>query len=255
MMLDSLLKGEAKPEEIAQFAQRKAKKKIPQIIEALQGHRMSDHHRKMIRYGLAHMQFLEDQMADLDRDIMEKIREAGLEPQWELIQSVPAVLETSAASILAETGADMTVFPSRQQIGSWAGMCPGNNRSAGKNKSSHTTGGNPWLRSTLTECAWGASNKKGCFLKDKFWSVTTKHAGKKGPAVIAVGHQILNLIYEVLRTGKPYKPKQEPLLEPAKKERLIRHHVRRLGKLGVKVRSGPVRRKRAIRKSEPVERS
>jgi len=236
-MLESLLNGEPDPEKIACFAKRRAKQKIPQILEALQGHQMNDHHRQMIRYSLAHMQFLEEQIASLDRDIVEKIREAGLERAWELIQSVPAVLENSAASILAETGADMAVFPSRQQISSWAGICPGNNRSAGRNKSSRTTGGNPWLRSALTECAWGASSKKGCYLKEKFWRLTSKHAGKKAPAVIAVAHQLLMLIYDVLRTGKPYEPKQPPLLNPAQQERLIRHHVRRLGKLGVKVKS------------------
>jgi transposase len=248
LMLESLLQGKAEPEEIAQLAQRQAKKKIPQIIEALQGHRMSDHHRKMIRFSLAHMNFLEDQIEELDQEILEKIREAGLKPQWELLQSVPAIKEISAASILAETGPDMSQFPSRQEIGSWAGLCPGNNRSAGKNKSSRTTGGNRWLRSALTECAWGASKKKDCFLKDKFWRISSKHAGKKAPAVVAVAHQLLNLIYEVLRTGKAYHDKQAPpLLDPMKRERLIRHHVRRLGKLGVRVRSCPSSPKR-IRK-------
>lgn len=251
LMLDSLLNGgETKPEDIASFAKGAAKKKIPQIIEALQGHRMDDHHRKMIRYSLEHMKFLEDQIADLDRDIVEQIRAAGLEEKWKMIQSVPAVLETSAASILAETGADMSVFPSRQQIGSWAGICPGNHRSAGKSKSSHTTGGNPWLRSALTECAWGAAKKKDCYLKDKFWSITTKHAGQKAPAVIAVAHQILNLVYEVLSTGKPYQPKQQRLLDPIKQDRLVRHHVRRLGKLGVNVRCNPVSLKKTSRKSK-----
>jgi transposase len=210
LMLESLLQGKAQPEEMAQFAQRRAKKKIPQIIAALEGHRMSDHHRKMIRYSLAHMQFLEDQLEELDRDILEKIREAGCKPQWEWLQSLPGVKEISAASILAETGPDMSQFPSRQQISSWAGVCPGNNRSAGKNKSSRTTGGNPWLRGALTECAWAATRKKHCFLKDRFWRITSKHAGQKGPALVAVAHNLLHLIYEVLRSGQPTSPARRP---------------------------------------------
>jgi len=73
------------------------------MIAALEGHQMSDHHRRMIRYSVDHMRFLEEQIEQVDRDIAMKIREAGLEPQWQLVQSVPGVLETSAAAILAET--------------------------------------------------------------------------------------------------------------------------------------------------------
>jgi transposase len=237
LMLDALLKGKAKPEEIAQFAQRRAKKKIPQIIAALEGHQMSDHHRKMIGYSLAHMRFLEEQLEELDNDIAEKIRSAGLDQQWQLLQTIPGIQERSAAKILAETGPDMTQFPSEKQISSWAGVCPGNNRSAGKNRSSHTTGGNPWLRGALTECAWAAAAKKDCFLKEKFWRLTTKSGGKKPPALVAVAHTVLCLVYQVLGTGQPYRERQASALPDTQKERLIRHHIRRLGKLGVRVHS------------------
>ena len=235
LMLEALLKGQATPEEMAQFAKGRAKKKIPQIIAALEGHQMSDHHRRMIRYSMDHMRFLEEQIEQLDQDIVAKIREAGLEPQWRLVQSVPGVRETSAAAILAETGTDMTQFPSEKHVSSWTGVCPGNNRSAGKNRSSHTTGGNRWLRGTLTECAWAAAAKKDCFLKDKFWRITTKSGGKKSPAVIAIAHSLLILTYQVLSTGQAYQEKQAPVSDPRHKQRMIRHHIRRLGKLGVRV--------------------
>ena len=235
LMLEALLKGQATPEEMAQFAKGRAKKKIPQIIAALEGHQMSDHHRRMIRYSMDHMRFLEEQIEQLDQDIVAKIREAGLEPQWRLVQSVPGVQETSAAAILAETGTDRTQFPSEKHLSSWTGICPGNNRSAGKNRTSHTTGGNRWLRGTLTECAWAAAAKKDCFLKDKFWRITTKSGGKKSPAVIAVAHTLLILTYQVLRTGQAYQEKQAPVSDPRHKQRMIRHHIRRLGKLGVRV--------------------
>jgi transposase len=237
LMLDALLKGEAKPEAIAQFAKRRAKKKIPAIVAALEGHQMSEHHRKMIRYSLLHMKFIEEQIEAIDQDIAAKIHEAGLDRQWQLLQTVPGVQERSAAKILAETGADMTQFPSQRNLSSWAGICPGNNRSAGRNKSNRPTGGNPWLRSALTECAWAAAAKKNCFLKEKFWRLTTKSRGKKNSALVAVSHTILQLVYEVLRTGQPYNDRQAPALSEQQKERLIRHHVRRLGKLGVRVHS------------------
>ncbi len=238
LMLDALLKGKATAEEIAQFAKGRAKKKIPQIITALEGHQMSDHHRKMIRYSLEHLRFLEEQITQMDEDIRAKIREANLEPQWELVQTVPGIAETSGATILAETGGDMKVFPSVRNISSWSGVCPGNNRSAGKSKSSHTTDGNPWLRSALVECSWAATVKRDCFLKEKFWRIVSKtREHKKGPAIIAVAHTLLRLVYQVLGSGKPYVEKGSAPPDERQRERIIRHHVRRLGKLGIAVYS------------------
>lgn len=235
LMLDALLEGKAGPVEIAQLAKRGARKKIPEMIQALEGHRMSDHHRQMIRYSLKHMLFLEEQIAELDRDIAAKIEQAGLAPAQQLIQTVPGIQDRSAANILAETGADMQQFPSAKHLSSWAGVCPGNNRSAGKNKSSHTTGGNPWLRSALTECAWAAAATKNCSLKDKFWRVTSRSGGKKAPALIAVSHGMLTLIYHVLQTHQPFEDRKAPPLGEPHKQRMIRHHIRRLGKLGVAI--------------------
>jgi transposase len=235
LMLDALLEGQAQPAEIAQFAQRGAKKKIPEIIRALEGHQMSDHHRRMIRYSLQHMMFLEEQIAELDHDIAVQIREAGLDEAWQLMQTVPGIQDRSAASILAETGADMKQFPSAKHLSSWAGVCPGNNRSAGKNKSSHTTDGNPWLRGALTECAWAAAATKNCFLKDKFWRLTSRSGGHKAPALIAVAHVMLILLYQVLETHQPFNDRQLPPLGERQKQRMIRHHMRRLGKLGISI--------------------
>jgi transposase len=238
LMLDALLAGKAQPEQIAELARGVARKKIPGIIAALEGHRMSEHHRKMIRYSLSHMKFIEDQIEEIDREIADKIRQAGLEEQWQRLQTVPGIQERSSANILAETGGDMTQFPSQRNLSSWAGVCPGNNRSAGTNRSSRTTGGNPWLRGALTECAWAAAAKKNCFIREKFWRLTTKAGGKKNSALVAVAHTLLQLIYEVLRTGQPYQDRNAPpLLSEQQRERLIRHHVRRLGKLGVRVHS------------------
>src|SRR5205807_758077 len=178
LMLDALLEGKASAEEIAQHAKRRARKRMPEIVAALQQHRLSDHHRWMIRSSVDHMAFLEKQIGRLDEAIEAKIREAGLEKPWQLLQSLPGVQATSGATILAETGPDMEQFGDPGHLSSWAGVCPGNNRSAGKSKSSHTTGGNPWLRGALTKCAQ-AAKKNVCFLKDKFWRITTKSGGRR----------------------------------------------------------------------------
>lgn len=237
LMLDALLKGEETPQQIAQHAQRRAKSKISEIIASLEGHQMSDHHRRMIRFHLDHMKVLEEQIGKLDREIEEQIKKAGMEEQWELMRSVPGVEQTSAATILAEIGPDMKVFPTKREISSWAGVCPGNNQSAGKNKGSKTQRGNKFVKSALTECAWAAARTKGCFLKEKFWRIKTRSKGKDAPAVVAVGHILLILIYSVLTTGKPYHERGVPELDEQQKDRAIRHHIRRLGKLGVAVSS------------------
>ena len=233
-----MLEGKAQPLEIAQLAKGLAKRKIPALVAALEGHQMSDHHRTMIRYSVAHMQFIEEQIEDIDREIAAKIQQAGREQAWANLQTLPGVQQRSAANILAETRTDMSQFPSARHLSSWAGVCPGNHRSADQNRSSRTTGGNPWLRGALTECAWAAAAKKDCFIREKFWRLTTKSGGKKSSALVAVAHTMLHLIYDALRTGQPFQNREvaAPLSEP-QRERLIRHHVRRLGKLGVRMHS------------------
>jgi transposase len=232
LMLDALLQGRSDAAAIAEFAKKKARKRIPEIIAALEEHRMNDHHRKMIRYSLEHLKFLEEQIAELDRDILQKIEEAGYTRQRELLQTVPGVQETTAAVILAEMGPSTRQFADEKHLSSWAGLCPGNNRSAGKNKSSHTTQGNRWLRAALTECAWGAAKKKGCHLKEKFWRIAAKNKAK---AVVATAHQILVLSYFVLQRGTAYQEVRGVEMIESQRQRLIRHHVKRLGKLGVRL--------------------
>jgi len=249
LMLEALLEGQATPEQIAQFAQRSAKRKIPQIIAALEGHRMTSHHRQMIRYSLEHLRFLEEHIMELDEQIVAKIQALGLAPQWELLQTVPGMKENSAASVLAEIGPDMGQFETEKSLSSWAGVCPGNNRSAGKNKGSQTNHGNRWLRGALTECAWGVSGKKDCFLKEKFWRLVTKKQ-RKPPATMAIAHTLLVLAYQVLKTGRPYQERGLPVMDEKQRQRLICHHVRRLGKLGIRVHSLPIAKERQVRKAK-----
>jgi len=234
MMLKALLKGEQQPAEIAQLARRRAKRKIPEIIAALEGHRLNDHHRLLIRNALEHLRFLEQQIVELDEEITRKIAAEGWTRQHELLQSLPGVSATSAAQLLAETGPDLEAFPSEKHFSSWAGVCPGNNRSAGKNRSSRTTKGNRWLRTAVAECSWAAARQKNCFLKEKYWRFKTK--GKHSAAAItAISHTLLLLLYRVLTTQEPYQEKGLPPLDDRTRQRLIRHHLRRLGVLGVSV--------------------
>ncbi|MES1257834.1 MAG: IS110 family transposase [Acidobacteriota bacterium] len=142
--------------------------------------------------------------------------------------------EISAAALLAETGADMSVFPTEGQLSSWIGVCPGNRISAGKNRSSAICRGNRWARTALVECAWAAAAKKDCHLRERFRKLAVK--GRKA-ALSAVAHALAKIIHRTLSTGLPYTEPNQPIADERQKQRLIRHYVRRLGKLGVAVHS------------------
>jgi len=232
LMLEKLLEGEPDLAAIADLAQRKARMKIPEILQSLEGHRLRDHHRRMLRLSLQHLAFLEQQIGAIDAEVLQLIEREGYQSSFDLLQSIPGVQEISAAALLAETGADMSVFPTQAQLSSWIGVSPGNRISAGKNKSGAITRGNRWARTTLVECAWAAASKKDCHLKERFRKLSVK--GRK-PALIAVAHDLAVIIHRTLATGIPYREPDQPPPDERKRQRLIRHYVRRLGKLGIAV--------------------
>jgi transposase len=229
LMLDKLLEGKAEPAEIAELAQRSAKKKIPQIRAALEGHRLNHLHRRLIEMSLDHMAFLEEQLCKLDVEVVEHIQANGLEKPYQLLQTIPGVKQEAAASLLAEFGPDMKVFGSERKISSWAGVAPGNNESAGKRKRAPVTHGNPWVRSTLVESAWSASRKKNCEFRDQYERQKTRLGHKR--AVVAVAHALTITVYEVLSSGQPYAKDGATPLTDVQAGKLIRHHSRRLKNL------------------------
>src|SRR5713101_6548756 len=161
-MLEALLENKRSPAEIAELGHWSLARKIPQIVEALEGHRMTDHHRFMIRQSLRHMRNIEEMIEELDKEIALRLK--PYQQQMKLACTVPGIKPTSAASILAETGMDMSPegpFPDCHHLASWATVCPGNNESAGQRRSGRTRQGNRWLRATLTQTGWaGAADKK-----------------------------------------------------------------------------------------------
>jgi transposase len=226
LMLDKLLEGEASPAEIAELAQRSAKKKIPQIRASLEGHRMNSLHRRLIDLSLNHMAFLEEQISTLDDEIVKHIQANGLEKPYQNLQTIPGIKQEGAASLLAEYGPDMKVFGSVKKCSSWSGVAPGNNESAGKKKRAPALKGNPWVRTTLVESAWSASRKKDSEFQKAYqrWKPAKGHKR----AIVAVAHMLVEASFEVLSTGQPYAgPGANPLPE-SKAASLIRHHSRRI---------------------------
>jgi len=132
LMLDALVNGEViVPDQVADLALGRLRAKIPDLIEALNGH-VTLHHRRIIRRSLDHLEFLETSIAELEEDMMQYF--APYQEQEVLLQTIPGVGPHVARVILAEIGTDMSVFPSASHLASWAGISPGNHESAGKKK-------------------------------------------------------------------------------------------------------------------------
>lgn len=235
-ILEALLEGTASPEEMANLARGLARRKIPQLVEALKDHHLTDAHRFLIEHCLQHMAFLEQSIEQLEREILKQVSAANLTRPFQLLQTVPAVKQAAAAAILAEIGSSVEPFPSPGQLASWAGVCPGNNRSANRTLATRCTKGNEWLRTALCECAWAASMQNGSSFQARFKRLAPR-IGRRA-AIVAVAHAMLLAIYHVLRTAQPYS-KDAVRATPNQKHRLVRHHFRCLRRLGVTIAIAP----------------
>jgi transposase len=237
-MLLALREGGATPEEIAQLARGTAQRKIPQLIHALEGNRMSDHLRFLIRSCLRHLACLEEEVEELDAEILRRMQILPFQNAFALLQTMPGVGQLSAATILAETGTDLAAFPTAEQMASWAGLCPGNRESAGIQKGRQTTHGNPYLRMTLVQCAWAAARKQDSVFRARFQQLAPRRGEKR--AIMAVAHSMLIVLYCMLTRSVPYRgaenaPKQR------RRQRRAHHHLRCLRRLGltVQITAGP----------------
>ena len=228
-MVKALLsKREMEASEIADLAKNRLRTKIPELTESLQGHQLNDHHRWLIEQSIEHVIVLDKQAEKLEDKIEEKLKPYGT--QYELLQTIPGVKVFTASSVLAEIGADMNQFPSADHLCSWAGICPGNNRSAGKSKSSHIKKANKFLLAALVEASWGAVHTRGSVFERKYrkWMVKL---GKKR-ATIAIGRCLLRTMYAVLKEGKPYQePNTSEIQELERKSKVLRcgNQLRKLG--------------------------
>jgi transposase len=230
-MVHGLLLGHNDAQQLAKLARGRARNKRLELIAALDGHRLTESQRSLIRRSLRHLEFLAQEIESLDLEIRAAVEAAGLQRQMEWLQTIPGIQEYTAASILAEIGPDMQQFPSAGHVSSWAGLCPGSNVSAGIVTSRRTTKGNRWLRDTMTEAAWAGCKTKGSGLQAMYRRLVPRRG--KNRAVIAVAHKLLVIVYYVLLRGVPYQKSREEEAEQRSKSRRIRYHLRTLAKLGI----------------------
>lgn len=215
-------------EQLANKAHQRLRNKIPQLTEALQNHHLNDHHRWLIDQSVEHLVMLDQQLERLEDRIGDRLK--PYQAQVELLKSIPGVKEASAASVIAEIGPNMDPFPSAADLCSWAGNCPGNNRSAGKSKHSHIKKGNKFLLAALIEASWGAVRKQDSIFQRKFHRWSRKLGVNR--AMVAVAHSLLRVIYAMLKSGQPYQEPDPRVKHELERQKLIRHHARRLLSLG-----------------------
>jgi transposase len=233
-MLQAIAAGTTNAEVLAGMAHGKLCAKREQLVEALRG-RLNDHQRMMLRMQLDHVHYLDQQIAGLDAEVAKRLD--PFQKEIERLDTIPGVSQRTAEVILAEVGADMTRFPNTAHLASWAGMCPGNNESAGKHRTSRTRKGNKTLRRTLTEAGRAAGQTKRTYLGAAYRRIAARRGGKK--AAIAIGRKVLEIAYVVLRDGGNYLDLGVNYYDERKKESVVRNAIKRLERLGYKVALEP----------------
>ena len=229
-MLEALLAGQTDTGQLAELAKGRLRKKIPQLKEALTG-RVREHHRFMLSEQLSHIDYLDEAIERLKVEIGDRLR--PVEPEIQLLDTIPGVNRQTAEELIAEIGADMSRFPDGHHLASWAGMCPGHNESGGKRKSGKTRKGNRWLRSTLVEAAHGAAHTKDTYLASRYHRLVGRRGKKR--ALVAVGHSLLVISHYVLKRRQAYYDLGSNYFEELHRQRMERNLVKRLENLGYKV--------------------
>ena len=227
-MLDALVQGTRDPEVLADLAKGHLRKKLPALREALQG-RFSPRHALMVGTILSHIDYLDEAIEHLSKEIGEAV--SPFAEKIELVKTIPGVDDKTAQSIIAEIGPDMSRFPTHRHLASWAGMCPGNDESAGKRRSGKTRKGSKWLRDTLVQAAHAAARTKNTYLAAQYARLRGRRGSKR--AAVAVGHSILVSVYYILSREVPYEelgPDHFRLEQD--RERQIHRLVKQLTRLG-----------------------
>ncbi|WP_322769719.1 IS110 family transposase, partial [Frankia sp. Cr1] len=229
-MIEALIAGERDPKVLAGLARGVMRNKIPDLTMACAG-RFGDHHALLARLHTEHIDHLSAMIENLDRRIEEMIDPFA--EQVRLLTTIPGIGDRAAQVVIAEIGVDMSRFPTAGQLASWAGLCPGNNESAGIHKSGRTRKGNAEIRAILTECAW-AAGRTGTYVGARFHRLHRRF-GKTGggKAAIAIAHTLLVIIWHVLHDGAEYRDLGSDYFthynnSEARKRRLV-HDLQSLG--------------------------
>ena len=229
-MLKAMIDGESDPKVLVKLTHSRVAAPRVEIVEALRG-RLSKTHRFLLKLHLDQIDALDAAIASLETEVG-----ALLEPfhaKARALTKIPGVAMYSAQVIVSEIGVDMSRFPTSAHLVSWAGLCPKNDESAGKRRSTRIRKGAPWLKTALVTAAWGAVRKKDCYLRSQFNRIKSRRGSKK--AIIAVAASILTAAFYILRDGVDYRELGGNYFDGLDRSKMIARLVRRLRDLGAQV--------------------
>jgi transposase len=236
-ILEALIAGERDPERLADLTVKTARKKIPDLVLALDG-TFTGHHARMCAHFLGQIDHLASLIADLDGWIAGLLRAAGRDRDLENLDTIPGVAATAAQVIFSETGGDMAHFQTPGHLASWIGVCPGMNESAGVNKSAHIRHGNANLKRILGTAAMAAIRVKDSYLAAYYRRIAARRGNQR--ALVAVMHKIVIAVWHVLHDHVPYRDLGAEHFTRANPERAIKRIIRQANALGLTVRFDPI---------------
>jgi transposase len=233
-MLAALVKGETDASALAGLAKGRLRQKRDRLVAALTG-QITPVQRALLGQQLAHVEYLDRAIAELDSLIGTLM--APYQAEADRLRTTTGIEQRTAEALIAELGVDMGVFPSDRHCASWAGMCPGNNESAGKRKSGKTRKGSKWLRAALVEAAW-ATSRTQTYLGAQYHRIARRRGKKK--AIVAVAHSILVIAYHLLKEGTTYRDLGHDYFDKRETARLQQRLIARLESLGLRVTVEPL---------------
>ena len=234
-ILAALVQGETDPQKLADLAQGHARKKRTELVEALRG-RIRPHHQELLRIHLNLIDALHQALADVDARVGKTL--APIKDSARLLTTLPGVSELTAQVMVAEIGVDMGRFPTDAHLISWAGLCPRNEESAGKRRSTRVRKGAPWLKTALVTAAWAAVRVKSSYLQAQFLRLKARRGAKK--AILAVAASMLTAAYHMLKNGVEYQDLGADHFSRRDRSKAIQRLVRRLNDLGCEVQLTPL---------------
>jgi len=234
-MIEALIRGQSEPQELAALADGRIRATGAQLEAALRG-RVKAHHRFLLRLHLDHLDAVDAAIARIDKEV-----DGQIEPfrtAVERLSSIPGVSSLSAEVIVSEVGLDMSRFPTVGHFISWAGLCPKNDQSAGKRRSTRMRKGAPWLKTILIQCAWAATRVKGCYLQAQYLRLRSRRGAKKAAGAVAAS--ILTAAYHMLRDGTSYQELGGSHFDRRSTTQQVDRLLKRLHHLGYDVQIAPV---------------
>lgn len=245
-MIEAMIAGMRDPRKLAALADQRLKATPKQLYDALHG-RLTEHHRFLLQLHLGQWDTLDATIKDVDREVATRVLRMDAEVTAdkakfsELIDqlvTIPGVSRLSALTILSEIGTDMSRFKTAGHLVAWAGMCPGQNESAGKRKRTRLRKGAPWLKAMLVQCAWAAKRKKDSYYKAQFFRLQSKRGPQK--AICAVAASLLTAIYHMLKDGTLHQDLGAGYFDQRAPHLKVKRLVNQITKLGFDVTLQPI---------------